>query len=54
MQRAEAELARVREESERIKEQARHNELEAARAEVMTLEGSKEEQHVKLVESEKA
>ncbi|WZN60985.1 hypothetical protein HKI87_03g25190 [Chloropicon roscoffensis] len=53
MQRAEAELARVREESERIKEQARHNELEAARAEVMTLEGSKEEQHVKLVESEK-
>ena len=53
MQRAEAELARVREESERIKEQARHNELEAARAEVMTLEGSKEEQHLKLVESEK-
>ena len=41
MQRAEAELARVREESERIKEQARHNELEAARAEGLHLALSK-------------
>ena len=41
------------EESEKIKEEARHNELEVARAEVMTLHGSKSESESKLVQAEK-
>ena len=41
------------EECERIKDEAKHNELEVARAEVMTLHGSKTENETKLVEAQK-
>ena len=49
----EKELQEKMEENERIKDEARHNELEVARAEVMTLHGSKTEYETKLVQAEK-
>ncbi|QDZ19496.1 hypothetical protein HOP50_03g20130 [Chloropicon primus] len=49
----EQELQAKIEENEKIKDEARHNELEVARAEVMTLHGSKSEYETKLVQAEK-